>query len=313
VPQLSTALPSFVAAERGDWRRLLRFAQLAEQAGFDQLVASDHVVFGEHLEAYADPRKGGAAGGRQPTGPDGAWLEPLTTIAHLTAVTSRVRFGTNILLAALRRPVVLAKMVATIDVLSGGRLDIGVGVGWQKEEYETAGLDFYRRGDLLNHTLAVCQALWTQKSASFHGDGLTFRDIHQMPKPIQDGGIPIWVSGRVNARSMERLARYGSGWIPWAEDAVYIEAGIARMRQAVEGFGRDPTDVGVLGTIREYQDDAGVFDPARTMEPVGRLADAGVTNFHIRMRLPSDESAMADRLCQVAEAYRSTAKDIRPT
>ncbi|MDA8047315.1 MAG: TIGR03619 family F420-dependent LLM class oxidoreductase [Actinomycetota bacterium] len=303
--QLSTALQSFVPEERGDWAGMVRFARMADQAGFDRLVISDHVVFGEDLDAYGDPKKGGAEGGRQPTGPDGAWLDPVITIAHLTAVTTRVRFGTNILLAALRRPVVLAKMAATIDVLSGGRLDIGVGVGWQREEYEAAGLDYDQRGRLLNHTIEVCQALWTERVASFDSEELTFRNIHQMPKPVQDGGVPIWVSGRVNARSMERLARYGSGWIPWAEDAADIEGGIARMRQAVEGLGRDPSGLGVVGTLREHLDDGGAFDASRTMAPVGRLAEAGVTDFRIRMRLPEDESAQAERLAQVAGAFRA--------
>jgi alkanesulfonate monooxygenase SsuD/methylene tetrahydromethanopterin reductase-like flavin-dependent oxidoreductase (luciferase family) len=127
------------------------------------VLVSDHVVMGEHLDAYGDPARGGTVGGRQPTGPDGHWLDPLAVLAHLAAVTERVRLGTNILIAALRRPVVLAKQASTIDVLSGGRLDLGVGVGWQAEEYEAAGLDFGRRGRLLDHTLEVCRALWTDR------------------------------------------------------------------------------------------------------------------------------------------------------
>src|ERR1700722_14335177 len=116
--QIPTSLPSFAAEDPGDWSHLVDFARVADEAGFDRLVLSDHVVFGENLDAYSDPAIGGSRGGRQPTGPDGAWLEPLVTIAHLTAVTSRVRFGTSILIAALRRPVVLAKMASTIDALS---------------------------------------------------------------------------------------------------------------------------------------------------------------------------------------------------
>ena len=164
-PQLSMTLPTFAAEDPGGWQPLIDLARAADEAGLDRLVLTDHVVFGEHLEAYGDPAKGGARGGVQPTSPDGHWLDPLTTIAHLTAVTTRVRFGTNILLAALRRPVVLAKMAATIDVLSGGRLDIGVGVGWQREEYEAAGLSYDDRGRLLDHTIEVCQKLWREPVA----------------------------------------------------------------------------------------------------------------------------------------------------
>jgi hypothetical protein len=120
--QLSTGLRTFAAEDPKDWSSLVEFARAADEAGIDRLVLSDHVVFGENLDAYGDPAIGGSRGGEQPTGPDGAWLDPITTIAHLTAVTSRVRFATNILIAALRRPVVLAKAAATIDVASGGNV-----------------------------------------------------------------------------------------------------------------------------------------------------------------------------------------------
>ena len=232
-PQLSTGMRTFSAAPTQDWSSLVEVARAADAAGLDRLVMSDHVVFGENLEAYQDPARGGARGGTQPTGPDGAWLDPITTIAHLTAVTTRVRFATNILLAALRRPVVLAKMAATIDVLSGGRLDLGVGIGWQREEYEAAGLSYEGRGRLLDHTIEVCQALWRNERVNFESDELSFSGIHQMPKPTQPGGVPIWTSGTVNSRSMDRLAAYGSGWIPWGDDAADVEGGIERMRRAV--------------------------------------------------------------------------------
>lgn len=104
----------------------------------------------------------------------------------------------------------LAKQLATIDVLSGGRVDLGVGIGWQREEYEAAGLPFERRGRLLDHTLEVCQALWTQQRAAYRSPELSFAGIHQMPKPVQSGGIPVWVSGTVNAAVARRLSRFGN-------------------------------------------------------------------------------------------------------
>ncbi len=139
----------------GSWQFLLDRARAADAAGLDRIVVSDHVVYGEDLEAYGNPKTGGSAGGKQPTDADGQWLEPLTFLTAVGALTENIRLGTNILLAALRRPVVLAKTAATIDVLTGGRLDIGVGVGWQREEYEAAGLDFDARGRLLDHTIEV--------------------------------------------------------------------------------------------------------------------------------------------------------------
>jgi len=147
-PQLSAALVTFAADAPDDWSAMREMARCYDRAGVDRLVVSDHVVFGEHLDEYGRPEVGGQRGGRQPTGPDGHWLEPLTTLSVLAGATERVRLGTGILIAALRRPVVLAKAAATLDVLSGGRLDLGVGVGWQREEYEAAGLAFADRGRL---------------------------------------------------------------------------------------------------------------------------------------------------------------------
>jgi probable F420-dependent oxidoreductase len=303
--QLSTSLRTFAVRDPGDWSHLVEFARAADAAGFDRLVMADHVVMGEHLDAYGHASNGGSDGGTQPTGSDGAWLDPIATIAHLTAVTSRVRFATTILLAALRRPVVLAKMAATIDVLSGGRLDLGVGVGWQREEYEAAGLSFEDRGRLLNHTIAVCQALWREKRVTYQGDDLSFANVHQMPKPVQPGGVPIWVSGTVQSRSMDRLARYGSGWIPWGNDAADIEGGIARMRAAVSDRGRDPGDIGVMGTLPSRRSADDQLDLPETMEPVGRLAAAGVTDFRITLSPLDGQGSLGEFLGAVVAAFRS--------
>ena len=202
--QLSAGLVSYAADEPAGWETMLETARLYDRVGVDRLVVSDHVVFGEQLDAYERPELGGARGGRQPTGPDGHWLEPLTALSVIAGSTARVRLSTGILLAALRRPVVLAKAAATLDVLSGGRLDLGVGVGWQREEYEAAGLDFAQRGRLLDHTLEVCTALWTERVARYQSPELAFDRIHMMPKPVQPGGVPIWISGTVNARVVDR-------------------------------------------------------------------------------------------------------------
>lgn len=302
--QLSIGLRTFAAEDSRDWSHLVGLARAADEAGIDRLVMSDHVVFGEDLEAYADPRTGGTPGATQPTGPDGSWLDPLSTISHLAAVTTRVRFGTNILIAALRRPVVLAKVASTIDVLSHGRLDLGVGVGWQREEYEAAGLDFARRGRLLDETIEVCQELWRARVASHNGGELTFCDIHQMPKPVQTGGVPVWVAGTVNDRSMDRLARFGAGWIPWGADAADIEGGIARMRAAISERGRDPDGIGVVGSLRAVKGDAGL-DLTATMEPVGRLQEVGVTDVRCQVPVPKEQAEATEHLSALITAFRS--------
>ncbi len=183
-PRLSVFLATFAAEDPGDWGHVFDAARAADAAGVDRLVVSDHVVFGEHLDAYARPETGGVEGGRQPTGPDGHWLEPLTVLTAVAARTTRIRLGTYILLAALRRPVVLAKQVATLDVLSHGRVDLGVGIGWQREEYEAAGLDFEARGRLLDHSLEICRTLWRDERGELH---LTRPDVPGHPRDAQAG------------------------------------------------------------------------------------------------------------------------------
>ena len=164
-PEISLYLRTYSDDPNQDWNATLAMARAMDAVGVDRVVVSDHLVFGENLDAYANPAIGGTAGGRQPTGPDGHWLEPLVFLTAVAATTTRIRLGTAVLLAALRRPAVLAKQLATLDVLSGGRVDLGVGVGWQREEYEAVGLAFEDRGRLLDHTLEVCQLLWTQQRA----------------------------------------------------------------------------------------------------------------------------------------------------
>ena len=264
-PEISLYLQTFTDGPQHDWRATLEFARAMDTAGVDRVVVSDHVVFGENLDAYADPSIGGQAGGRQPTGPDGSWLEPLTVLTAIAATTTRIRLGTGILLAALRRPAVLAKQLATLDVLSDGRVDLGVGVGWQREEYEAAGLSFGDRGRLLDHTLEVCHTLWTQQRASYQSAELTFDGIHQMPKPVQPGGVPMWISGTVNKAVARRIARFGSGWIPWGPAYEDIAGAIAAMKDKVREFGGDPTDLA----------GAGRRSPRETRRQVDRLRGVG--------------------------------------
>jgi probable F420-dependent oxidoreductase len=306
-PQCSIMLRTFAADDPGGWDPVVDLARAADAAGVDRVVVSDHVVFGERLEAYGDPTRGGARGGRQPTGPDGHWLDPLTTLTYVAAVTERVRLGTNILIAALRRPVTLAKQLATMDVLSGGRVDLGVGVGWQEEEYQAAGLDFAGRGRLLDQTLEVCGLLWREQSAAYSGEGLEFARIHPMPTPVQPGGVPVWVSGTVNPRAMARLARFGAGWIPWGDDADDVAGGIARMRDAVAGLGRDPADIGVVGNAPPVRRTDAGYDSAATLAAVPAMVAAGVTDVRLTIAPPREFTAARDVLTELVAGFRAAA------
>jgi len=304
-PQLSMTLVTFAREDPGSWEPMFARARLLDEVGVDRLVVSDHVVFGEDLDAYGRPELGGTSGGKQPTGPDGHWLEPLTTLSVVAGMTTRIRLGTNILIAALRRPIVLAKTAATLDVLSGGRLDLGVGVGWQREEYDAAGLDFAARGRLLDHSLEVCQTVWREDRATYDAPELQFDAIHQMPKPVAPAGVPLWVSGRVNPRVVRRLARFGTGWIPWGEDAADLPGSIDRMREALAAEGRDATDLEVVGSLPGVRNGDGALDLGRTMEGVPALVAAGVTDFRASLRLPPDDAQARDHLLEVVAAFRA--------
>jgi alkanesulfonate monooxygenase SsuD/methylene tetrahydromethanopterin reductase-like flavin-dependent oxidoreductase (luciferase family) len=199
---------------------------------------------------------------------------------------------------------VLAKTLATLDVLSGGRVDLGVGVGWQREEYQVAGLDFTARGRLLNHTLEVCQALWTQRSADYRSPELSFYEIHAMPKPAQQNGVPIWVSGTINPPVLDRLARFGSGWIPWGDDAVDPVPGIARIADAMTAAGRDAAAIQVQGTLALVRDSDRSIVVDATMESVAGMVDAGITDFKMYARLSGGYQQTLDELSPIVTAFR---------
>ena len=301
-PQLSIQLLNF-AQSATDWEPLLQLAATADRAGVDRLVVSDHVLFGERLGAYGDPSTGGIAGGRQPTTSDGHWLEPMTLLSVIAGRTRRVRLGTSILLAALRTPTVLAMQAATLDVMSGGRLDLGVGVGWQREEYEASGLSFEGRGELLDHCLEVCRRLWTESVVDGVIGDARFDNVHAAPKPLQPGGVPIWVSGRATARTAARLARFGVGWIPWGDDAVDPRPGIAVMRAAFAAAGRDPSGLLAQGTLPVVRENGRVNVEA-SMAGVSALADTGVTDFRVPYRWGVDPVTEADLLEALVGAFR---------
>ncbi len=306
-PSLVLRLTSFSAAPRHDWSALVDMAVMADEAGIDRVLVSDHVVFGEHLEQYGRSELGGIAGGRQPTGPDGNWLEPMTVLALVAGRTTRVRLGTGILQAALRRPVVLAKSAATLDVLSGGRLDLGVGVGWQREEYDAAGLRFEDRGRLLDECLTVCQTLWRDSPAYCSSESLRFGPVHSFPHPVQAEGVPIWVSGTLNPRVLSRIARFATGWIPWGDEMIDPAAAVPQLRDSLAALGRDPRGLRVQGGLRLTEGRDGKLDLDRTMEQAARDHEAGITDFTLGGKVPRSAAEGADVLPDVVRAFRAAA------
>ena len=302
--EISLLLRTYSDDPNQDWNATLEMARVMDAVGVDRVVVSDHLVFGENLDAYADPAIGGTAGGRQPTGPDGHWLEPLVFLTAVAATTTRIRLGTAVLLAALRRPAVLAKQLATMDVLSGGRVDLGVGVGWQREEYEAVGLPFEGRGRLLDHTLEVCQALWTQQRAVYSSPELSFDGIHQMPKPLQPRGVPIWISGTVNARVARRLSRFGTRWIPWGPAIADLNESVPAMKQAIADVGGDPSDLEVQGAAALVKDADGAIDIDATVASVPKQVAAGATDIRFAGSPPKDPRQATEQLSQLVSVFR---------
>ncbi len=305
-PALSIHLANFAAtAPAAGWHHLIDRAKAADEAGVDRLSVSDHVVFGEDLEAYGRAETGGMAGGKQPTGPDGQWLEPLTVLSVIAGATERVRLQTGVLLAALRRPVVLAKAAATLDVMSDGRLDLGVGVGWQREEYEAAGLSYAGRGALLDHTLEVLQTLWRDLPARFESERLSFEKIYCVPQPVDPGGVPLWISGTLNDKVIKRVARFGVGWIPWGDDMFDLPSKIARLRDGLAAEGRDASGLQIPGNLPAVKTADGALDLGATMAGVPALVEAGVTDFRLNGAIPVERSAAVDMLSPIVAAFRS--------
>jgi probable F420-dependent oxidoreductase len=224
----------------------------------------------------------------------------------IVGMTQRVRVSTGIILAALRRPVVFAKALATLDVLSGGRVDLGVGVGWQKEEYDAAGLAFADRGRLLDETLELCQLFWSESPAAYKGDDLAFEQIWCEPKPVQSGGVPFWVSGRLNRNVINRIVRFGSGWIPWGEWAGDVLHGVEVLREAFAAAGREWDGFEVRGAIRVQTRDDGTIDLDASMAGVPEQVAAGVTDFSVYAPLPPDPAEARVVLGDVVSGFRAT-------
>ena len=267
---LSIGLANFGSYFGPDWSRLLDVARAAEDAGIDRVVINDHVVMGRNTDAYS--------WGRFPVPPEAPWLEPMTVLAAMSAATTTVRLSTSVLVAPLRPAALLAKTVATLDVLSNGRVDLGVGVGWQREEYDAIGLSFADRGQLLTDTIGACRALWEQLPASYASATTTFSDVFCAPQPVQPR-LPVWFGGTLNARNLHRVTELGDGWIAIMGATLDdLRAGAAALRAAAP---QRSFTVQAPAVIARDDDKRPVIGP--TMESVPALLDAGVTDVYVNL------------------------------
>jgi probable F420-dependent oxidoreductase len=201
-----------------------RMAALVEQLGFDSLWVSDHIVVPEGSSYIPEQM-----------------LEPLAALSYLAARTTHVALGVSVLVIPYRDPVFTAKYLSSLDVLSGGRLVLGVGAGWLKEEFDALGASYDQRGAQTDEYLEVIRNLWETETSSFHGKWKHYDNMRMFPKGATErrGTIPIWVGGNT-APSIRRAARFGDGWHPINLTPLQLAEGVAAYRSACKTAGRTP-------------------------------------------------------------------------
>lgn len=189
---------------------LLKLAQKADRLRYSSIFVTDHVVLPTATRStYPYDRSG-----QFPGGANQDYLEPLTLLSHLAAATRKIRLGTSVLVIPYRNPLVAAKMLATVDVISGGRVILGAGVGWLEEEFVALGAPpFNARGRVTDEYLRLMRECWTKEQIRFEGKYYRVRDVVFLPKPVQKGGIPIWIGGHTDA-ALRRAGELGDGWHP---------------------------------------------------------------------------------------------------
>jgi probable F420-dependent oxidoreductase len=225
---------------RASVARLFDTARRAERLGFDTVWVRDHLVFPEHVD-YTRSSYPGTDSGHLPAevlDPHMNLMDPLMQLAALAGITTRVKLGTKVLVLPLRHPLLTAKMLATLDALSGGRVIAGVGVGWLREEMEAFGaVSFEHRGSLGDEYIRIFKEVWTNPHPAFEGRWYRFSGFGFEPRPVQTPHIPIWIGGHSEA-ALRRVARLGDGWHPTALMPKVYAALTGRLRDLVAARGR---------------------------------------------------------------------------
>ena len=271
---------------------LVRIATEAEMLGFDHVTVSDHVMIPTSIAS----RYPYSESGEFPSGAGAARLEQLTAAAFIAAATSKLRIVTSVMVVPHRPAVLTAKMLATIDYLSKGRLTLGIGAGWCKEEFEAIGAPpFEDRGHVTDEWMMACKELWSNDTPSFDGKYVKFSDVVFTPKPVQQP-IPIWVGGE-SGPALRRTARYGDAWYPIGTNPQFpfdtltrFKAGAARLRELTAKAGRDPSAVGLTYRVSSNPEaqPKGTVNGERKLFTGGAadyagdiraLAEGGVTSF----------------------------------
>ena len=199
----------------------------AEQIGVESLWTAEHVVL-------PDPREAPS-----PADPETPFLHPSTLLAYIANVTEEIKLGTGITLIAQRNPVVLAKEMGSLDVISSGRLLLGIGAGYLHQEFAALGVDFSRRGAKTDESIEIIRALWNQTNPEYQGKFIQFKNIQAQPRPIQAGGPPIIIGGTSPA-ALRRTVTHGNGWYGFALDVETTKSVLENLEIARSRYERDP-------------------------------------------------------------------------
>ncbi|MGV0793505.1 LLM class F420-dependent oxidoreductase [Mycolicibacterium sp. XJ1819] len=246
--------------------------QAAEEAGFESLWAPEHVIMPKSPDAT--PYRGSTDGSMSRLGRRGGIPDPLIWFAYVAAATSRIRFGTGVMILPEHQPVVVAKAAATLDHLSRGRLMLGVGVGELPEEYQAVGMNFHDRGRRMDEYMDVLRLLWSTETASYDGQYVQFDQVECRPWPVR-GSIPLLVGGASDA-AISRAAVRGDGYFPFIfpgqDPEVELPRLIQRVRAEAEAAGRNPNTLEITA------------GGARTVDDAKRYADFGVDRLTVAIR-----------------------------
>ena len=265
--KLSVEFPS-VAYREGPGA-VARMARAIEQIGYDHIDVFDHVVMGY-------PMAGRPPGPYTPTMPI---LEALMTLSYVAAVTTRVTLGTEVLVLPQRHPTLVAKQVSTLDTLSGGRVRLGVGVGWQESEYEALGEDFRTRGARMDEAIALLRSWWSDAQVDVAGRHYSITAMAMEPKPPQGRRLPIWIGG-MSEPAWRRVGRLGNGWLASrVTDAASARTALDAIRRHAEAAGRDPATIGLQSMVapppRDAEGKRFYAEPDRVVTRVAELQAMG--------------------------------------
>jgi probable F420-dependent oxidoreductase len=280
-----------------DLRSLVRIAVEAEAAGVDAVMLSEHVVLGPASGAegiMGNPRDYAAPGNQDPATP---WPDSLVLASAIAASTTRLRIALAAVIFPLRHPLLLAKQLATLDLLSEGRLVVQPTVSWHEQEYEALGVPFDRRGAILDEQLEAMAAAWRETPAAHEGCHFRFADVYLEPKPFRRDGPRMWFGGQsLHPALLRRLVRYGHGFHPFGSPT---PDELERLRTAMAEAGRDAGELEMVGGIRgTFVDERSVADLAQAAEGIpGQLAQ-GYTSICFKPSMFTDDIEQVGALCR---------------